>query len=347
MHRTTNGWATAVAAAALLATPIAAAAQTTGTQQPPAQTQPQQTPQAQPQQTPPAQPQQTPPAQPQQTPPAQPPAAAQPPAGAQVDAAAAKQHLSEARDALSQLTSLPEASKLQGESRTQVSQLISNFNELITTQSDWRSAYAKVDANLTSLLGPDSADPAAAGTSATAGTTGTAGTASPTGTSGTTPAAAAEIEPAIRAKLVEVRTHLKKFEQAAGGQAASSAMAPSAAPDATANPANPANPATPAAPANPPAPSAAPAPSDPASPPSGVPGATGTSGVTPSPTASMDPKDREQASAQVNHAEADKHLDAISAILNSSKTGALTRAQTTELKKHVDELRQLLQKQDK
>jgi hypothetical protein len=42
------------------------------------------------------------------------------------------------------------------------------------------------------------------------------------------------------------------------------------------------------------------------------------------------------------HADADKHLDAISAILNHSKTGALTKAQTTELKKHVAELRTLL-----
>ena len=46
-----------------------------------------------------------------------------------VDAAAAKQHLSEARDTLSQLTSMPEAAKLQGDARTQVSQLISSFND--------------------------------------------------------------------------------------------------------------------------------------------------------------------------------------------------------------------------
>src|SRR5260370_17587384 len=75
-----------------------------------------------------------------------------------VDAAAAKQHLSEARDTLSQLTSMPEAARLQGDARTQVSQLISNFNELITMQSEWRSAYAKVDANLAALLGPEAPD---------------------------------------------------------------------------------------------------------------------------------------------------------------------------------------------
>ena len=41
-------------------------------------------------------------------------------------------------------------------------------------------------------------------------------------------------------------------------------------------------------------------------------------------------------------ADANKHLDAISAILDQSKTGALTKAQTDELKKHVAELRALL-----
>jgi hypothetical protein len=40
--------------------------------------------------------------------------------------------------------------------------------------------------------------------------------------------------------------------------------------------------------------------------------------------------------------EAQKELDAISAILSESKTGALTKAQTTALKKHVDALRALL-----
>src|SRR4029079_2371318 len=125
--------------------------------------------QQQPQQTPP--PAQTPPA---QATPAQ-PAPAQPAAG-QVDQAAAKQHLSDARDALSQLTSMPEAGKLQGDARTQVSQLISNFNELITTQADWRAAYAKVDANLTALLGPATSDPApAAAATGVSGAVGTSG----------------------------------------------------------------------------------------------------------------------------------------------------------------------------
>ena len=58
----------------------------------------------------------------------------------------------------------------------------------------------------------------------------------------------------------------------------------------------------------------------------------------------MAPADQAKATEQVGQSEADKHLDAISAILNESKTGTLTKAQTTELKKHVAELRQLLQK---
>jgi hypothetical protein len=57
----------------------------------------------------------------------------------------------------------------------------------------------------------------------------------------------------------------------------------------------------------------------------------------------MSQKDRSAASAQVSHADADKHLDAISAILDQAKTGTLTKAQTDALKKHVAELRQLLQ----
>src|SRR3954464_15271340 len=197
MHRSTTRWTTAVAAAPLIALPLAPAAQSTGTtpQQPPAHTQPQQPtqpPTTQPSQPPTSQPSQPPTSQPSQPPTSQPPqpTGAQPSASGQVDQAAAKQHLTEARDSLSQLTSLPEAAKLQGEARNQVSQLISNFNELITAQSNWHASYDKVDANLTSLLGPDSSDPSAAsGTAGAVGTSGTAGTAGAAGTSGTAGAA--------------------------------------------------------------------------------------------------------------------------------------------------------------
>lgn len=304
MHCSTR-WTTTIAAAALIALPLAASAQT----QPPSQPPPQETqPQPQPQQPQPQpQPQQPQPAQAQPQP-AQPEPQAQTgqqpqpaqPADAKIDAAAAKQHLSQARDSLSQLTSMPEAARLQGEARTQVSQVISNFNELITTQADWRAAYAKVDANLTSLLGAEKPDqPAPA-----------AGVAGAVGTSGAT---AIELDPAIRSKLTEFRTHLREFEVAAGSNG-SGAMAPGAATGTTANPANPA------------------------------PAAAGTSDVTPSsPAASMPAADQAKAAAQVDQSEATKHLDAISEILDKSKTGTLTKAQTTELKKHVAELRQLLQ----
>lgn len=124
----------------------------------------------------------------------------------QADTDAAKQALTAARDTLSQLTQLPAAQQLTGESRTQVSQLISHFNELITTNTDWKASYAKVEADLTSLMGPQTADESpAAAPAATPGAVGTSGT------------AAASLDPAIKAKLGEFRTHLNAFEKAAGG----------------------------------------------------------------------------------------------------------------------------------
>lgn len=312
MNRSTNLWSTAVAAAALFALPVGASAQsTTPPQQPPAQS---------------------------TQPPTQPPSdPAQPAAAGQVDQSAAKQHLTAARDSLSQLTSLPEAAKLQGDARTQVSQLISNFNELITTQANWRSSYDKVAGNLTALLGPDTADPnAAAGTAGAVGTSGTAGTAGTAGTTGAGAAApAASIDPAIRAKLTDFRTHLKAFEQTAGGSQggnasqpndASSTMPPSAATGSTSNPANPAQ----ATGAQPPASATG----------AGVTGATGTSGAT---GATGTSGAAGTTGATMNNAEVQKHLDAIDAVLAKSKTGTLTKAQTTELKKHVAELRRAIQ----
>ena len=266
-------WTSAVAAAALLALPGAAFAQSTQSppQNPPAQEQP-------------------------PSPPSQPPSAQ--PAAGQVDAAAAKEHLSKARDTLSALTSMPEAAKIQGEARTQVSQLISNFNGLITTQAEWRSAYAKVDQNLVALLGPDAPPD------------------QPVGTSGT-----AALDPAIRAKLTEFRSHLKAFESAAGGAApAPGGMPPSAPTPTTSNPANPASSANPTNPPSSANPSNPPSSANPSNPPSSA-----------NPSNPSNP-----------NADALKELDAISAILSASKTGALTKAQATELKKHVETLRVLL-----
>ena len=273
-------------------------------------------------------------------------AAAQQP---QVDAAAAKQHLSEARESLSQLTALPEATRLQGEARTKVSELISNFNELITTQSDWKAAYGKVTADLNALLGPEGSDESAAPTatsssaSGAVGTTGAAGAPAAAGTSGQN----MQIEPAIKAKLQDVRTHLKAFALAAGGAPGAENAAPSAAPSSMTNPSNPAS-ANPASPANPtsanpstPPTSAPPTSTPPAAPPSN-PSMTGAAAS--SSAAAAEPQ-AAAASAAAGHAEADRHLDAINEILTkASKDGkaSLDKAELDQLKMHLDQLRQLL-----
>jgi hypothetical protein len=203
MKRSIARWTTTMAAAALIAVPTAGYAQ--GSAQPPTQ-------------TPPA-----------QTTPA--------PQGSQPapDQDAAKQHLTAARNSLSEMTQLPAASQLTGEARTQVSQLISNFNELITTNSDWRASYAKLETNLNALLGPQSTDEAATRASGTEGAVGTSGTVT--------------LDPAIKSKLIEFRNHLEKFEEAAGGAKASSAApASAAAPSSAAPPSAPASAAASSAP---------------------------------------------------------------------------------------------------
>jgi hypothetical protein len=140
---------------------------------------------------------------------AAPATAAQP----QVDADAAHRALVAARESLTQLTKLPAATQLSGDARTQVGQLIANFNELISAQNNWRASYAKVAANLTTLLGPDSGDAAATAAAPAAATAPTA-TAGAVGTAGTTKV---ELDPAIREKLVELRKNLAEFEKASGG----------------------------------------------------------------------------------------------------------------------------------
>jgi hypothetical protein len=188
----------------------------------PPPTQPQSNPPStEPQSTPPSTPPQTTPpsTQPQTAPPStQPttPATQQPPtttpadpaapaAAGNVDPEAARRHLTEARDVLSQVTQMPEATQLTGDTRTQVAQLITNFNELITTQTEWRATYAKLQANLTALIGAEKTDEANVPPPAT-------GTAGAVGTSGS-----ATLDAKIREKLVEFRTKLAAFERAAGG----------------------------------------------------------------------------------------------------------------------------------
>lgn len=124
-------------------------------------------------------------------------------------------HLTQARQSLADMTKLPAASHLEGQTRNDINQLITNFNALITsTGPDWRQAYDRVQENLRALLGPESA-----------GQPGEA----PVGTSG---AAAASVDASIRAKLSDVRDQVDQFGQIAGvkpGESAS-AQASSAAP---------------------------------------------------------------------------------------------------------------------
>ena len=237
---------------------------------------------------------------------------AQPPA-AQVNQEEAKRHLTEARNTLSALTQLPNAAQLTGEARTQVSQLISNFNELITTTTDWRAAYAKVSANMTSLLGPETTTPP----SATAGAVGTSGTATVT------------LDPAVREKLVEMRKHLLEFERASGGTDV----------DQKPTPANP-TPATPSA--TPPTPTPTPLPpgATPPAPPTG----TQTGSPRTPPTGTPTP----QAAGMAPGAQGwMQHLSAIDAMLKSTdESGGLTldKAKVEMLRTHVAELRKLLER---
>jgi hypothetical protein len=138
---------------------------------------------------------------------AAPATAAQP----QVDADTAHSALKAAQESLTQLTQLPAAAQLSGDARTQVAELIANFNELASAQSNWRASYAKVAANLTALLGPDNGDVAA---TASAPAAATAPTRTAVGTSGATTLA---LDPVVRAKLVELRRNLAEFEKASGG----------------------------------------------------------------------------------------------------------------------------------
>jgi hypothetical protein len=112
----------------------------------------------------------------------------------------ARRHLTAARNILSDVTELPAAAQLTGDDRTQVQHLISNFNVLIATGSNWRESYATVESSLDALLGQQQLSPSVPGA---VGTSGTAGA----------------LDAGIRAKLVEFRAELGRFEAAAGGSA--------------------------------------------------------------------------------------------------------------------------------
>lgn len=234
---------------------------------------------------------------------------------AQPDEQAARRHLTDARNTLSALTQLPSAAQLSGDTRTQVSQLISNFNELITSQSNWRDAYSKVSANLNALIGAESGvttDPTVSGTSGAVGTSGST-----------------NLDPEIRVRLVELRRQLNEFEKAAAGGTA-------AAPGASAG-SNP-----PAMDTNAPAPATAPSTTTP-------PTGTAPAGTTP-PASTAAPGTQSTSGATgttgtqpAGNAEIMRHIAAIEALLKAEDDSGgitLTRAQLEQLRTHLASLRQ-------
>ena len=241
-----------------------------------------------------------------QTPPSQPPAqqqppTAEPPADQQRqttgDQQAARQRLTDARNTLSEMTQLPAASQLTGDARTQVSELISNFNELISADTNWKASYDRVTANLSTLLGPENVEPAPPATG-TPGAVGTAGT--------------IELDPAIREKLVELRLQLREFEKVATRGATSD-------PAASATPA----PATPTPMTTPPSTT----PPSSTTPPTTTP-PTGAPETTPA---------AEAPAQAAGHAEIARHIAAIEAMLKSEDDSGgitLTKTQLEQLRTH-------------
>ncbi|HSK11328.1 MAG TPA: hypothetical protein VK911_17220 [Vicinamibacterales bacterium] len=122
----------------------------------------------------------------------------------QENEAEARQRLVEARESLAELAKMPEAGQLQGQPRTEVTEMISNFNALLTAEENWYEQYKLVMQNLHNVLGP-----ASEGAAGTAGTTG-----STAGTTGTT--AGEEVPAALREKLTEFRERIMAFGRAAG-----------------------------------------------------------------------------------------------------------------------------------
>ena len=107
-------------------------------------------------------------------------------------------HLTAARQDLADVTRLPAAAHIQGQARSDLNELISNFNALITSNGpEWRQAYDRVQSSLTALVGPE-AEPS--GQSAV-------------GTSGTAPPS---LDPTIMAKLNDMRQHIEQFGETVG-----------------------------------------------------------------------------------------------------------------------------------
>lgn len=142
-----------------------------------------------------------------------------------VDENAAREHLSQARQALAELTKLPAAAQLQGEQRTAISSLIQAFNGLATATTDWRPKFKAVQKQLDDILGSTASSASTTGTSGASSTatpsstpsaTASNGSASGTSTGAAGGASSGAFDPTILAKLTEVKNHLDAFQEASG-----------------------------------------------------------------------------------------------------------------------------------
>ena len=131
------------------------------------------------------------------------------------DEAKSRQALVQARETLAEVTKMPEASQLQGQARTEVAQLINNFNTLLGAEANWYESYQAVMRNVYNIVGPATPDEMTGGGSTTTGTTGTTGSGT-TGSAAGAAAGSAEIPSAIRNKLTQFRQQLMEFGRAAG-----------------------------------------------------------------------------------------------------------------------------------
>jgi ElaB/YqjD/DUF883 family membrane-anchored ribosome-binding protein len=249
--------------------------------------------QSQPPQTqPPTQPPTEPPTQPPTQPPPTPPPTTQPPTEPQSGRDAALGHLSEARDSLAEMTKLPEAAKLQGQARTEVNALITNFNALISaTGPEWKDHYQRVRQNVMTLL------PASGTASSSQSAVGTSGS------------QAVQLEPAVEEKLKDVRRHLDLFAEAAGVEPVGGGTSTAGSSTATQDPPPPPPPAT-----------------------------TGTAGA---------------GTTNPAQAEIDRHIDALSQIVDRALSGttgeaqvSLDRAELEQIRRHVQQLREAIRQKD-
>ena len=144
---------------------------------------------------------------------------------------ATRQHLAAAQQALAELTKLPQAATLQGEQRELVAGFISDFNAFATATTDWRTKYKTASASLDKALaaagaagggGASPAAPDAPTTPPAPGSTPPAPGSTPPAPGSTSPATPGAAEgggawdPAIVAKLQEVRKNLDAFEESSG-----------------------------------------------------------------------------------------------------------------------------------